>query len=542
MTRPLRRVLVAVMLSSLLIPVAAAEAKPNLFSVMMDDDVLVYRDDTTRDRALQRMQSLGVDVVRVTLLWSVVADEARDTKAKDRRFKQLKASNPKAYPKLNWDRYDRLVRAAQRLGIRVYFNITGPGPKWGHAKAPASQKRNAATWKPKPSEFYKFVQAVGKRYSGQFKDENDGRFALPRVSMWSIWNEPNQAGWLSPQWEDGKPSSAIQYRKLYDYGYRGLVSTGHASDAIMIGETAPLGVDRKDARSPMRPKEFIRSMYCVDDTGAPLGGDAAAALGCSWWDRKKTLPATWWAHHPYTKNVGPTVKDKSPDSLTMANIEDLPNFLDAIGQKTGRVKTGIDILSAEFGFETNPPDKYSGVPMETQATWINQGELQAFLSPRIIGQTQFLLYDVGPRTKNSAGSKAYWSTYQSGLFTRGDQAKPALTAYRQPLLVFPTGQVDPATNRPTYTLWGALRFRPEAVEDVVSVDWKPADGSADWAPITEAKTNQTFQASPTSEPVKVVEGYFYLPTFTTPGPGKVRVRFSVPQPPYVYTSREFDLQ
>ena len=39
------------------------------------------------------------------------------------------------------------------------------------------------------------------------------------------------------------------------------------------------------------------------------------------------------------------------------------------------------------------------------------------------------LYDVPPRRQNRNGSKAYWSTYQSGLFTAGGTAKPAYTAY-----------------------------------------------------------------------------------------------------------------
>src|SRR3954452_72878 len=40
---------------------AAAHASPTQLSIMQDDDELVYRDDATRDRALQRMKALGVD-------------------------------------------------------------------------------------------------------------------------------------------------------------------------------------------------------------------------------------------------------------------------------------------------------------------------------------------------------------------------------------------------------------------------------------------------------------------------------------------------
>ncbi len=191
----LRRLALPALLASLVVP-ATAEAKPNLLSIMMDDDLLLYRDDATRDARCIRMSELGVD----QRPRHRPVERRRTRRPQDQgagqALPQAEAPHPKAYPELNWDRYDRLVRAARRLGISVYFNVTGPGPAWGHAKAPASQKRNRATWKPKPKEFDKFVQAVGKRYSGRFRDENDERVILPKVGVWSIWNEPNQAGWL----------------------------------------------------------------------------------------------------------------------------------------------------------------------------------------------------------------------------------------------------------------------------------------------------------------------------------------------------------
>src|SRR4051794_19481854 len=68
-------------LVALLLP-AGAHAGPQQLSVMMDDDSLVYRGDAARDRALKLMKALGVDEVRVTVLWSVVADGAGKTRAR----------------------------------------------------------------------------------------------------------------------------------------------------------------------------------------------------------------------------------------------------------------------------------------------------------------------------------------------------------------------------------------------------------------------------------------------------------------------------
>src|SRR3954469_610146 len=148
-------------LATLFAMLAAVPAHANgvQLSVMMDDDNLIYRSPKTSDQTLDTMAQLGVDYVRVTVLWKVVADHARSTKARDRRFRRLGADNPKAYPAGNWDRFDNLVRSANARGIGVYFNLTGPGPAWCCPKPPKGEEENAETWMPKPREFKLFVRA-----------------------------------------------------------------------------------------------------------------------------------------------------------------------------------------------------------------------------------------------------------------------------------------------------------------------------------------------------------------------------------------------
>src|SRR3978361_69401 len=105
----IRSIALAFILGALLAP--AAQASPQQTSIMMDDDLLVYRDDQTAARALTQMKSLGVDTIRVTVLWKVVAESARPTKggnaklqgkAKERARKQarrVKAHDPGTYPR-----------------------------------------------------------------------------------------------------------------------------------------------------------------------------------------------------------------------------------------------------------------------------------------------------------------------------------------------------------------------------------------------------------------------------------------------------------
>jgi hypothetical protein len=487
------------MIGALLAP-AGAQANPNQISIMMDDDLLVYRDDNTAARALTQMKNLGVDTVRVTVLWSVVAELAKPTQAEirarkgqaranlRRQLRRFRAANPATYPVRNWDRYDNLVKKATELGIQVYFNVTGPGPSWAHAKPPKSQSRNRRTWKPKVGAYKQFVTAVGKRYSGTYKDENGSRGVLPMVRFWSLWNEPNQAGWLSPQWESkgGRvvPASPALYRKLHQAGYKGLVATGHSGDVILMAETAPMGSSRQNARSPMRPAQFLRELACVDPQGRRYTGAAASARDCGAFDKGGPLKATGYAHHPYTKNVAPTVRDRHPDSLTMANIGELGTLLDSLSATTqGDIPAGLPLFMTEFGFESNPPDPFSGVALDKQAQYNQMGEYMAYTNPRIFGQAQFILRDVAPLRNHRKGSKAYWFTYQSGLFFQRGQPKPAAFAYSMPLIGFPAG-VDPATGAPVKTFWGQMRFLRNGVVDNAYIQWRPKDGSAGWVTVS----------------------------------------------------------
>jgi hypothetical protein len=498
-----RSIILALFLGALLAP--AAHASPLQTSIMMDDDLLIYRNDATAARALTQMKSLGVDTIRVTVLWSVVANNARPTKAEiaklkgkaktkaQRQARRFNATNPSTYPTQNWDRYDNLLKAAADRGIRVYFNVTGPGPLWASTTPPKKLRRLAATYKPKIGAFKQYVTAVGKRYNGTYRDENGSRGTLPRVSMWSLWNEPNQGGWLTPQWEtrggQKVATSPILFRKLYQAGYQGLVATGHRvdNDVILLGETAPLGSDAKTEKSPMRPKQFLRELFCIAPDGNPYTGRAASIRDCGDFASKGPLRATGYAHHPYTKNVAPTVRDASPDSLTMANIDELGTTLDDIAAKTNNLPSGLPLFMTEFGFETNPPDPFSGIAPNLQAKYDILGEFMAYSDPRIASQAQFLLADVAPDRKHKKSSKAYWFTYQSGLFYTAGKligtAKPSAYSYAIPFLATPAG-LDPATGLPAFTFWGQLRLLPNGLPGAAAtIQFRPKDGSLDWTAV-----------------------------------------------------------
>src|SRR3954470_21848276 len=370
-----RRLLAAGLAALSLIAPAAAQANENQLSIMQDDDALVYGGDAKRDATLARMKALGVDAVRVTVLWKNVGSQIT---AKQARSRDLR--NPKSYGVRIWNQYDNLVRSAQSMGIQVYFSVTGPAPDWAHEPGPAEERDVVKeAWKPNATKFGWFVRALGRRYSGRYRDEDTGRSVIPRVDFWGLWNEPNQAGWLAPQYAFSRearrviPVAPVMYRALFFRGRRALDDTGHGRDTILVGETAPLGSGAQGRRSPIRPAKFLREVLCLDAAGRRYTGRAARARNCSDFDKFGPLRASAWGHHPYTKDLSPTTKDRAKDSITMANINDLAVLIDRYS-RTGRIAKGLPIALTEFGYEPSPPDPFSGKPLNTVADWINEGD------------------------------------------------------------------------------------------------------------------------------------------------------------------------
>lgn len=502
--------------SPALVRTTPARANSQMVSIMMDDDQLVYRNDATREAALKQMQALGVEAIRVTVLWSNVALGIQQY---DRQHHiRFRPTDPASYPARNWNRYDALVRSAESKHIAVYLDVTGPGPDYSHARPPRSLRADvASTWMPNARQFYYFVAAVGRRYSGTYRVH---RQLIPRVSIWSLWNEPNQGGWITPQWYHGIPYSPIIYRKLFLSGRQALAATGHGKDEILLGETSPLGINRRTMTSEIAPKIFIRELMCADGQGRPYTGAAAAQRDCGIFKQfGGRFSVSGFAHHPYTKFEAPTQKDRDPNSITVANIGDLPNLLDQLAASTGHIASGLPILSTEYGYETNPPDRFSGIPLTRQADWDNQGDFLLYSNPRVYGNTQFLLRDAQPLTHYRKGTRKYWATYQSGLEFGSGAPKPSLAAYRLPFMV--SSWPPDAAGQPQLYLWGQLRFlahsplagRPQPVQLEYHAGNAPANS---FTPV-----GAPMIVSPLGNP------HHYLTAIVrSPGPGLLRLHWS----------------
>jgi hypothetical protein len=484
---------------------STARADTTEQSILMDDDAFIYSGPQQVEQNLEQVASLGVNVVKVSMVWSLVAPDPNSTTEP-----HFDAANPSAYPADAWDRYDTLVEDAQALGLKVYFQLTAPAPDWATNPHGVSGHEHNWSHEPDATEFAQFVDAVGERYSGDYPaptvasssstasggfttiggplgsgTNGSGATNLPAVHMWGIWNEPNEIGWMSPQLQvvDGKlePRSPSMYRGLVDAGYKALIGTGHGSDTILIGETASGG---KVTTIP-----FLRDLYCVGSDDQPLSGHAAALVGCpSSGDGRQFVihnpglfAATGWAHHPYSFNQAPDAPFKnSPTTIVLANLGVLERNLDRIDSAYGE-PGDLPIYVTEWGYKSNPPNPFVKTNLLEQETWLDEGWYLSYLNPRIVTMAQEELYDQPPIAGKLPGTAAYWANFDSGLEFEDGNPKPAYAAFRLPIWI-----PVPKTGADV-RVWAELR--PAAVDSSpLAVLEYSAPGSSHWMGLTDVQT------------------------------------------------------
>ncbi|MGI8623295.1 MAG: hypothetical protein ACR2NB_07365 [Solirubrobacteraceae bacterium] len=488
----MKRLLAALVLAlSLAGTATVAQAAPGLEATFQDDNQLIYVKPGERNAHLDSLKALGVDRLRVTILWRAIAPSPSS-----RTRPRFDATDPAAYPSGTWSNYDALVREAYARGLKVNFNLTGPSPLWANKRPPRPDI--ADNYEPSPSEFAQFVAAVGRRYSGTYSDRSGG--ILPRVDYWSIWNEPNHSGWLTPTWQkvDGRfvERSASLYRELLDGAYAALKLVGHGSDTILFGDTAPSGWNSKDVKRFMKPLTFLRALYCVDGSLHRLKGAAARRLNCPANARDfvtahpALFKATGYAHHPYQLLTAPDVKPSDKDFVTMAVLSRLTHTLDTVQRRYGSHRR-FPIYLTEFGYQT-PPDP-AGVPLSYQAAFINEAEYIAYHNPRVRTLSQFLLVDSGAPIH---------TTFQSGLVTRSGRRKPAFAAYRVPIWVRGKGSRK--------RVWALLRPAAPGARATGIVQFRPAK-SARWRTVRRVRSRGASNVITT--------------TVTIRGKGSVRVAY-----------------
>lgn len=249
---------------------------------------------------LERLRQAGIRYVREDFHWNLVEPTAG------------------AY---DWSRYDRLVGATAKHGIRVIAIPNAP-PSWATATtvtAPVSE--------PALSAFASFVRRAIERYgsAGSFWRENPGIPKVP-VTIWDIWNEP----WGSWGWKPTLPDGAAYARM-----FKAVVEHARSADpaARFMAEVETF------ANGYSTPTSFIHAMFdAVPDLADYM--DIAS-------------------HHPYPELSPPTqcrrrdpsagvYEDWKSTMYDFCRVQDIRRILDARGAAATK------LWITEVGFSTAP--------------------------------------------------------------------------------------------------------------------------------------------------------------------------------------------
>lgn len=284
--------------------------------------------------------------------------------------------------RLNWGRTDQVLRGLNNRRMQVVATLVGT-PAWANGGRPP---RFAP---PSGKDFATFAGAAAERY--------------PFIRHWLIWNEPNLRRWLEPT----IPGTYVRrllnpaYKAIHQANRRALVGGGVTGPRANVGGVSPL--------------DWLRGMRRA---GARL--DA-------------------YAHHPHPASAYETPTEggcfgAECKTVTLANLRVL---VDAVRRAWGG---GKRIWLSEWGYQTNPPDKFLGVAPRLQAQYIGEAARLVYRTRQVDMLIQFLYQDE-PQTDR----------FQSGLLNSRGRAKPGLYAFMFPLASTADGSVA--------RLWGQIRPR-----------------------------------------------------------------------------------
>lgn len=346
-----------------------AQAAPGVRYGIQDDAWIVFGPGKLGER-LDRIDRLGVDIVRFTLPWNEIEP---------------------AQGRFRWRTSDRVLRGLQTRGIQPVVTLVG-APGWANGgRAPRFAP-------PSGKDFAAFARAAARRY--------------PFVRYWLIWNEPNLRRWLEPT----LPGTYV--RRLLNPAYKAIHQVNRRA-RVGGGVTGPRG-----NAGGVSPVDWLRGM-------ARAGARFDA-----------------YAHHPHPGGPfeSPTVGGCFGSNCKTITLANLRRLVQEVRRAWGGRKR---IWLTEWGYQTNPPDKYLGVSPRLQAQYIGEAARLVYRTRQVEMLIQFLYQDE-PQTER----------FQSGLLTSAGRPKPGLYAFSFPLaqatrsgeLARLWGQIRPRAGRQPYRL------------------------------------------------------------------------------------------
>jgi hypothetical protein len=419
------RRLLAVLLATLT-AAAPAAASPDVRTGISDDAILLS-DPLGAPAAVAAWKAAGVDSVRVQVRWVAVAP---DPLSPAMPF-GFDPTNPDD-PGYNWEYLDRAIALVRLNGLEPILAVTGSGPLWSSSVPSLGNPR----YQPDAVKFGQFARAVARRYGDV-------------ATKYLIWNEPNQPLWLQPQQECPAPGARCTpvaphtYRELVRAAYPAIKGADPTAQVI-AGTLAPRGADPFQRNRPLRPLAFLRAFGCVDDRYKPVRTGRCSNF--------RPARIDGFAVHPHAIKSSPVEPSPRSDDANFADLPKVEAALDAVQKAHGfTTPTGakVPLHLTEFGYQTNPPDTYDGIPPARQDRYLQWAAYLAWKDPRVRTVVQYAWQD--ERVRRAGGGRKQFSGWQSGLLFANGRPKPALGGFRNPF------HADTTIAAPKVRFWGQVR-------------------------------------------------------------------------------------
>lgn len=199
-------------------PVAAIVDSPNTVGISDTDLYWDGNDPASVDQALDRMQALGVQNIRIGVPWAGVepADGYYD-----------------------WSSVDAMVNAADARGMGV-LAVVSTSPAW-------TRGANTTVYAPPsdPNAYAAFLRTLSSRYAG-------------KIGAYEVWNEPNYYVAYSPA------PDAAGYTALLKAAYPAIKAGDPNAEVIggVLGSTLTWGTYTEN------PVDYVQQMYAAGAAGS----------------------------------------------------------------------------------------------------------------------------------------------------------------------------------------------------------------------------------------------------------------------------------
>jgi hypothetical protein len=210
---------------------AGAGASPYVRYGIQDDAWLRFGPGTLEQR-LDRLESLGVDLVRLNVMWSAV-EARRGTR--------------------DWSTYDPVIQGLHERKIETMLTLYST-PAWANGQ-------RGTNWAPTSgASFAAFARRTAVRY--------------PWVRRWLIWNEPNQRRWLQPTSPDVYVKRLLNpaYAAIHKARPGAIVGGGVTAPRAATGGVSPVAWIDGMAAAGARLDVYAHNPYPLNKAETPFTG------------------------------------------------------------------------------------------------------------------------------------------------------------------------------------------------------------------------------------------------------------------------------